>query len=203
VTTDGVRIGNWIYWPLTGRNYKQVQHCYWFSHYKALHANLLSLFPLVFIIRFLATDLNTRTIWVTLQISLCYSTHQVFTGRLLVFFCTPQAYCLLARFCRLLLLLIRNYAHLYRCSMDTHHRKHVFAIQPIGALAGSKKTTSHNLYPLLCDVTADTKKTLLQYCWPRALPSNWFTCHNTLVPELCRCDCKPCHGLDSRTQAAE
>jgi hypothetical protein len=47
-----------------------------------LHYNLLSLFPLVFTIRFLATDLNTGIlqVWLhhTLPISLYYSTHKVF-----------------------------------------------------------------------------------------------------------------------------
>jgi hypothetical protein len=37
-----------------------------------------------FPICFLATDFNTGTITVTLQISLHYSTHKVFTGRLLI-----------------------------------------------------------------------------------------------------------------------
>jgi hypothetical protein len=38
---------------------------------QALHANLLRVFPLIFIIRFLATDLNTGIITrLTLQISL-------------------------------------------------------------------------------------------------------------------------------------
>jgi hypothetical protein len=39
-----------IYWALTGRNYNEVLRCYYFSHYKSLHANLLSLFPIVFTI---------------------------------------------------------------------------------------------------------------------------------------------------------
>jgi hypothetical protein len=51
---------------------------------KSLQYNLLSLFPLVFTIRFLATDLNTKTIRVllnhTLQMLLHYSTHKVFTS---------------------------------------------------------------------------------------------------------------------------
>jgi hypothetical protein len=37
VTTDGVWIGNRIYWQVTGRKYKWLLHSCWFPHYKLLH----------------------------------------------------------------------------------------------------------------------------------------------------------------------
>jgi hypothetical protein len=42
---------------VTTNNYTTVTD---FPHFKALHANLISLFPLIFTIRFLATDLQHR-----------------------------------------------------------------------------------------------------------------------------------------------
>jgi hypothetical protein len=69
------------------------------------------------------------------------------------------------------------------CDITAHHRKHI----------------SHDRYTLLCHVTAhaqaarilhsngpcvNTKKTLLQYCWPRVLPSSGFTCHNIHLSSL-------------------
>jgi hypothetical protein len=115
----------------------------------------------------------------------------------------PSSSVLLSSFCRLLLL-FRNYAHLYRCSTDTHHRKHinVFAIQPLHLCSGwtYRKHMPSVRYParplarwldlqktlhvtsIHCCVTSSRtqKKTLLQYCWQRAraLPSNGQTRHD-------------------------
>jgi hypothetical protein len=75
-----------------------------------------------------------------------------------------------------LLLQLQNSTHLYRHSTDTHRTSRDRYPPCI------TKDTSHDHYPLLlCDVTAhaqavrtlhsngphaDTKKALLQYCWP-------------------------------------
>jgi hypothetical protein len=48
------------------------------------------------------------------------------------------------------------------CSKAKHHRKHFtysLSKQSFGALAGPTENTSRDRYPLLYDVTADTKKT--------------------------------------------
>jgi hypothetical protein len=34
VTICGIWIGDWIYWPLTGRNYKQLRQFHWVTHSK-------------------------------------------------------------------------------------------------------------------------------------------------------------------------
>jgi hypothetical protein len=52
----------------------------------------------------------------------------------------------------------------------THFRKHMSRDRyPASPLAPwlDLQQTSCDLYPLLCDITADAKKTLLQYYWPR------------------------------------
>jgi N-acyl-L-homoserine lactone synthetase len=56
VTIDGV--GEQIYWPLTGRNYKLVLHSCWFSHCRSYHTEPPQVFSLVVATRFLATDLS-------------------------------------------------------------------------------------------------------------------------------------------------
>jgi hypothetical protein len=38
VAIDGVWIGEWIYWPLAGRNHRRYR---WFPHYKSLHTKSL------------------------------------------------------------------------------------------------------------------------------------------------------------------
>jgi hypothetical protein len=90
VTTDGVRIDNWIYWARTNKYNTAVD--FHTTNYSAL--NLLSLPSLVFVsdqqwlffcsiftVRFLAIDFNTGNITVTLQISLYYNTREVFRSR--------------------------------------------------------------------------------------------------------------------------
>jgi hypothetical protein len=96
---------------------------------------------------------------------------------------------LLVWFCRLLLLL-RNSAHLYRCGTDTYHRKRVtcsLSSQSIGALDLCTENTSRDLYLLLCDVTAGTKKTLLQCCWPRMCFGRCLSMelHVTIIIQVC------------------
>jgi hypothetical protein len=60
MTTDGVRIGNWFYWQIITRNYKEYNTLAGFDTIN--QSTLISLVPLLFTIRFLATDLNTETI---------------------------------------------------------------------------------------------------------------------------------------------
>jgi hypothetical protein len=69
---------DWVYYRLqlvTTNNYYTAPDLH---SLQLLHYNLLSLFPLVFTIRFLATDLNTGIITVTLNHTLPISMHQVF-----------------------------------------------------------------------------------------------------------------------------
>jgi hypothetical protein len=68
------------------------------------------------------------------------------------------------------LLQLRNSAHLYRCSTDTHHRKHMSRVRdPVSPLArwlDLQKT--HHVNATYCCVTSlRTQKTLLKYRWPR------------------------------------
>jgi hypothetical protein len=152
MTIDGVRIGDWIYWPHTGRNYKEIFHCYWFSHYKALHTRSsqsavtslrsssqqwLFLYN-VFTICFLATDFKTGTITVTLQISFYCSTFKFFKSQVKSSQSDFLYFSVLFQLNVVLLLLqLRNSANLYRSGKDTHHRKYM----------------SRDRYSLLCDVT--------------------------------------------------
>jgi hypothetical protein len=56
-TNDGVQIGNYIYRPPASRNSINYYTVIDFHNLQSLHTNLLSLFPLVTTIRFLAMDL--------------------------------------------------------------------------------------------------------------------------------------------------
>jgi hypothetical protein len=105
----------------------------------------------VFTVRFLETDFNTRTMSVTLQLSLYYSTYQIFNSHVKsshVDFLFP--FVLLKLTASLLASAAYYYClgnlHTYICSTDTHHRKHVtcsLSSQSIGALAGPTYTTCH------------------------------------------------------------
>jgi hypothetical protein len=168
-----------------------------------LHYSLLGnrsqqwlLVHIVFTNRFLATDFNTRTISVTLQISLYYGTHQIFIShvkssqiRLLVLFCTPQAYCLLLPLTTTASQSqsyittdgqLKNFAHIDAArTRITENICYVFAIQAVHWRAGWTYR-KHVTLPLLVvwrhrRHKENTAPLLLAAYVLRALPSNGFT----------------------------
>jgi hypothetical protein len=112
---------------------------------QSLHANLLGMFPLFFTIRFLATDLNTRTIEVslnyTLPISMYYSTCDV----------TPQS----SKYSsghNAVPLELRNQVKSIFYSLLQLLQTTLAA--PPNLRHGPKEYTSRDLFPLFCGVTA-------------------------------------------------
>jgi hypothetical protein len=76
VIIDGVWIGNWIYWPLTGRNYKWPLHYCWFPHYKSLNTNIIFKHPVAFI--YTSYTLKYAVFNATLSFSFLFILHFIF-----------------------------------------------------------------------------------------------------------------------------
>jgi hypothetical protein len=115
---------------------------------------------------------NTGTIKVslnhTLPISLHYSTHKAYKSHVKssqADFLYSSVLLQLTAILRPLNPRLRNSPHLYRRVTHTDLQKthHVIAIQPVHLRSGwtYTKHISRGRYLLLCDVTADTKKTQL------------------------------------------